>query len=177
MDVFLEYLLDKKSTSADILKKVGIVIAAFVVMLIVINVFALFGQFMLTYVPLALAAIVYGAYVLMRNFNIEYEYIFTNGELDIDVIKSRKVRKRLTSLSTKNIELMARKENSIYKRDFESEAIAKKYDAVFDPAKGGIFCAIYNVDGVRTMLTFQPPEKLAEAMKKMNPRAVILEEQ
>lgn len=175
MDVFLEYLLDKKSTAADVLKKVGIVAAALVVMLIVINVFAMFGQIMLTYVPLAIAGVVYGAYVLMRNFNLEYEYIFTNGDLDIDIIKSRKVRKRLTSLSTKNIEIMARKENDVYKRDFESEAIAKKYDAVYNPDKGGIFCAIYNVDGVRTMLTFQPPEKLAEAMKKLNPRAVVLD--
>ena len=69
MDVFLEYLLDKKSTAADVLKKVGIVVAALVVMLIVINVFAMFGQFMLTYVPLAIAGVVYGAYILMRNFN------------------------------------------------------------------------------------------------------------
>lgn len=176
MDVFLEYLLDKKSTATDVLKKLGIVAAAFVAMILVINILAMFGQVMITYMPLALAAIVYGAYVLMRNFNIEYEYVFTNGDLDIDIIKSRKTRKRLTSLSTKHIEIMARKENEVYKRDFESEAIVKKYDAVYDPTQGGIFCVIYNVDGVRTMLTFQPPQKLAEAMKKMNPRAVILDE-
>lgn len=175
MDVFLEYLLEKKSTPIDMLKKLGVVLAAFVLMIVVINILSMFGAFVVSYMPLFLAGIVYAAYVVMRNFNIEYEYIFTNGDLDIDIIKSRKVRKRLTNLNTKQIEIMARKENDVYKRDFESEAIAKKYDAVYDPSKGGIFCIIYNVDGVRTLLTFQPPEKLAEAMKKMNPRAVVLD--
>lgn len=172
MDIFLEYLLDKKNTAADMLKKVGIILAAIVVMILIINVMALFGTVLLSYVPLALAAEVYGVYLLIRNFNIEYEYIFTNGELDIDIIKSRRVRKRLTSLSTKNIELMARKDSDLYRRDFENESIAKKYDAVYDPAKGDIYCVLYSVDGVRSLLTFQPPEKLVEAMKKLNPRAV-----
>ncbi|MBQ4516800.1 MAG: hypothetical protein II978_08435 [Clostridia bacterium] len=175
MDVFLEYLLEKKSTMTDVLKKLGVVLAAFVLMIIVINILAMFGPFVTSYMPLFLAGIVYAAYIVMRNFNLEYEYIFTNGDLDIDIIKSRKVRKRLTNLNTKQIEIMARKDNDVYKRDFESEAIAKKYDAVYNPSKGDIFCVIYNVDGVRSMLTFQPPEKLAEAMKKMNPRAVILD--
>lgn len=172
MDIFLEYLLDKKSTAADMLKKVGIILAAVVVMILIVNIMAMFGTVLLSYMPLALAAEVYGVYLLIRNFNIEYEYIFTNGELDIDIIKSRRVRKRLTSLTTKNIELMARKENSLYRRDFENESIAKKYDAVYDPAKGDIYCVLYSVDGVRSLLTFQPPEKLVEAMQKLNPRAV-----
>lgn len=172
MDIFLEYLLDKKNTAADMLKKIGVVLAAVVVMILVMNILALFGSALIAYVPIALAAVVYGAYLLIRNFNIEYEYIFTNGELDIDVIKSRRVRKRLTSLNTKNIELMARRENDVYKRDFENEAIAKKYDAIYDPAKGDIYCVLYSVDGVRTLLSFQPPEKLVDAMKKLNPRAV-----
>ncbi|MBR5156382.1 MAG: hypothetical protein IKW59_01280 [Clostridia bacterium] len=175
MDVFLEYLLEKKSTMMDVLKKLGVVLAAFVLMIIVINILAMFGPLVTSYMPLFLAGIVYFAYIVMRNFNLEYEYIFTNGDLDIDIIKSRKVRKRLTNLNTKQIEIMARKDNDVYKRDFESEAIAKKYDAVYDASKGDIFCVIYNVDGVRSMLTFQPPEKLVEAMKKMNPRAVILD--
>lgn len=172
MDIFLEYLLDKKSTAADMLKKVGIILAAFVVMILIVNVMALFGTVLLSYMPLALAAEVYGVYLLIRNFNIEYEYIFTNGELDIDIIKSRRARKRLTSLNTKNIELMARKDSDLYRRDFENESIAKKYDAVYDPAKGDIYCVLYSVDGVRSLLTFQPPEKLVEAMQKLNPRAV-----
>ena len=154
------------------MKKAGIVLAAVVLMFLVVNIFAIFGPVLMSYAPLAIAAVVYGAYILMRNFNIEYEYIFTNGELDVDIIKSRRVRKRLISMSTKNIELMARQDNDVYRCDFESEAIVKKYDAVYDPAKGGIYCVLFHADGVRSMLTFQPPEKLVEAMKKMNPRAI-----
>ncbi len=176
MDVFLEYLLEKKSTGKDILIKLGIVLLAVVATYLVVTLFMMLGRFAMGYIPIGIAAVVYGAYIWMRNFNLEYEYIFTNGELDIDKIKSRKVRKRIVSVSCKNIELMASKENDVYKRDFENESITKKYEAVPDPAKGNIYCAIFNKDGERSLLTFQPPKKLAEEMKKYNPRSIFVDQ-
>ena len=175
MDTFLEYLMEKKSSNGDFIKKLGIVVAAFVVIIAVMNIFLLFGKYLLSYIPLAVAAVVYGAYILIRNFNVEYEYIFTNGDLDIDIIKSRRARRRLASLNVRQIEVMAKKENSAFANQFESDSIAKKFDAVYDPKKGGIYCVLYKVDGVRTLLTFQPPERLIEEMKKMNPRAIVLD--
>lgn len=182
MDVFLEYLVEKKSTGVDILKKAGVVLGTFVAMILGVNLLAIIGALLgipnelVSFMPLVLAGIVYGAYLILRGFNVEYEYIFTNGDLDIDVIKSRKVRKRLVNITTRRIELMARVDSPIHGREFENSSIAKKYDAVYDASQGGVFGVIFNRDGVRSMLTFQPPEKLAEEMKKLNPRAVFLDE-
>ncbi len=174
MDVFLEYLMRKKATGIDFLKKLGVVLVALVLCYLVILGFYQV-QFLRAYIFLALAGVVYFSIVFMRNFSLEYEYIFTNGDLDIDVVKARKTRKRMIGLSCKNIELMASDKNMTFKRDFEDGVFAKKYNAVFNPADGRIYHVIFSKDGERSLLTFQPPVKLLEAMQKMNPRCVNLD--
>lgn len=175
MDVFLEYLMRKKSTPMDVLKKIGLVLGAVLASIAVIIGFQLLGSFMTSYILLGIAGVVYFTVVLARNFNIEYEYIFTNGDLDIDVVKARKTRKRLVSLQCKNIELMAAEANMTFKRDFENQSISKRFNAVYDAAKGGIYHVIFVYDGEKILLSFQPPKKLLAAMKKMNPRCIHLE--
>lgn len=53
--------------------------------------FAMFG---ILFAGLAL----YGGYYLVTNLDVEYEYIFTNGELDVDKIIAQRKRKRLCSV-------------------------------------------------------------------------------
>ncbi len=174
MDIFLEYLLRKKSSGIDVVKKLGLVLAAVAACVIIIFAFSLV-QFLRAYILLGIAAVIYGLVVLMRNFSLEYEYIFTNGDLDIDIVKAQTTRKRMVNLSCKNIELMASDKNMNYKRDFESDSISKKFNAVYDASLGGIYHVLFVRDGERIMLTFQPPVKLLAAMKKMNPRCVNLD--
>lgn len=170
MDTFLEYLMKKKPTGMDFLKRLGIVLAALVLCYLVILGFSQV-QFLRAYIFIALAGVVYFSIIFMRNFDLEYEYIYTNGDLDIDIVKGRKTRKRMASLNTKHIELMASDKNMTYKRDFEG-TFAKKYNAVFDSAQGRVYHIIFSNNGERTLLTFQPPVKLLAAMQKMNPRLV-----
>ena len=46
----------------------------------------------------------YGAYYLNGFLSIEYEYIITNGTLDIDIIYSKRSRKRIASLELTDVE-------------------------------------------------------------------------
>lgn len=41
------------------------------------------------------AAALYGGYYLTTKLDVEYEYIFTNGEIDVDKITAQRSRKRL----------------------------------------------------------------------------------
>ncbi|MBE7047804.1 MAG: hypothetical protein E7393_00315 [Ruminococcaceae bacterium] len=174
MDIFLEYLMRKKPSGTDVMIKFGLVLAAVVLCVIMLGLPVVFGAFISTYVPLVIVAIIYGLMVLLRNFNLEYEYIFTNGDLDIDIIKGRKTRKRLVSFQCKDIEIMASAETGVYANEFNREGIASVYDAVYDTARGGVYCVLFAKDGKKHTLSFQPPVKLLEAMQKMNPRCVHL---
>lgn len=40
----------------------------------------------------------YGGYILITNMSVEYEYIVTNGEMDIDKIIAKRRRKRLITV-------------------------------------------------------------------------------
>lgn len=177
MDVFLEYLLQKRQTGLDILKKIGIILLALIVSLIIIAVFnfTVLGRYVGSFSLLLVVGAFYGAYILIRDTNLEYEYIFTNGDLDIDKIKGRKTRKRMTSLQCKNIECMAAADNAEFKNEFASQSIEERLDAVYDTQAGGIYCVIYKHKEKRALLKFQPPEKLLEAMKKFNPRNIHID--
>ena len=171
MDTFLEYLMKKKTTGREMLIKFGIVVLAVILMFIVFTVLVSI-PFLSSLSLLGAVGVVYFAYIFLRNFDLEYEYIFTNGELDIDAIKGRKVRKRIASVSCKNIELMAPIDDGNFKREFENESIIKKFDAVYDASKGGIYGVIYSDMGETRLIKFQPPQNLVEAMKKYNPRCI-----
>ena len=92
-DFYSEQLEAKKSGSSETAKKIliGVLTALVAAFLFLIIIFPL---------SLLLVGLVfYGGYYLMTGIDTEYEYILTNGDLDIDKITGKRKRKRL--LSTK----------------------------------------------------------------------------
>ena len=61
-------------------------------------------RFLITFACVALCfavimfTIIYGGVHLLQNLNLEYEYIFTNGDLDIDKVIAAKSRKHLATI-------------------------------------------------------------------------------
>ena len=105
MDLFCEYLVKKKSMS-DNLKRAGLILACAAVCFAIIY-FSLFvKRAFISAMPILVAAAIYGTVIFGRNFSLEYEYIFTNGVLDIDVIKGRARRAKLISVPCRKIEYM-----------------------------------------------------------------------
>ena len=97
MDTFFEQIVAMKKNLKSIALIVLIWLAAVVLSAICIVI-----------VPLPLSAllvvgILYGAFKLSMMFNIEYEYILTNGEIDIDKITAKNSRKRMLTFSCKDI--------------------------------------------------------------------------
>lgn len=88
-DFYAEYLVEKKPSGADTAKKLLIGIAAVLLSGFVM----LFTFFPMSIGPAAL--VIYGAYYVISGLDTEYEYILTNGELDIDKISGKRKRKRL----------------------------------------------------------------------------------
>ena len=87
-DVFVEQIVEKRQDLKTVLLKTGIVLAA----LLLSSVFLFFGILRMFF-PFVFAVSIYGAYLLIRSQNFEFEYSFTNGDLDIDRIFSRRSRK------------------------------------------------------------------------------------
>ena len=94
MDSFLEYMIEQKRKPIVKLKKALIYIAAIFLSLILSFILMLISAQAVSMIPITILALLYGAYYINCSFNVEFEYILTNGELDIDKISNKKRRKR-----------------------------------------------------------------------------------
>ena len=166
MDIFCEYLVKKKSSN-DVIKQALLIIAC--IWICLLSAYALVFIFpkYVWLVPPIWGAVIYGTVNLRRNFSLEYEYIFTNGHLDIDVIKGKSKRKSLLSFPVRNIEYMAP-----YNGANMSER--EEINIIHDEKRRGKYYADFSQNGTAYRLIFQPPEKLLENMKKYNPRNINL---
>lgn len=162
MDVFCEYIVKVKKNPVELtISALGIILA---VILLGFSLFFLFTPFS-SFVLLIDAGVVYGAYILITHFNVEYEYILTNGDIDIDKITAKRKRKRVLSFSTKEFEIVAP-----YKQ-------GENYTNVLDLGTRNYedaYYAVFSKDGQKKTLVFNPPQKMIEAMKTYSPRTVHL---
>ena len=162
MDVFCEYIVKVKKNPVELtISALGIILA---VSLLGFSLFFFFTPFS-SFVLLIDAGVVYGAYILITHFNVEYEYILTNGDIDIDKIIAKRKRKRVLSFSTKEFEIVAP-----YKQ-------GENYTNVLDLGTRNYenaYYAVFSKDGQKKTLVFNPPQKMIEAMKTYSPRTVHL---
>lgn len=172
MDVFLEYIVPHKKGTKDVLKIVGILVALLVVMT-AIGVLTLMSAAFASVSFVLLAAAVFGAYYLITAQNIEYEYIVTNGEIDVDMIINRRKRKRLITVHSRTFDVVA-PVGSPEHRGEENATYTRVIDASSASDNGKAYFASFSKDGQRIKLIFEPTEKMLEAFKTFVPRNVFI---
>ena len=148
MDRFSEQLIKKEATGRDMFLR-GLMIAA-AMFLIIALVFA-FVYIGIVAVAAA-AAVIWGLVWLLQGTSVEYEYIVTNDDLDIDKIVGKRKRKRLVTISLKTVT-----EIGEYRSDesLDSEVAVMAHDETgsdmwylyADTAKYGKLALVFNPDG------------------------------
>ena len=114
----------------------------------------------------------FGAYWVMGFLNVEYEYIFTNGELDIDVIYNRTRRKRMYSGGVSNFEVMAHVDDKNHSGDFNSAQETKNYSSGVTTDDTYAFLTTYK--GKRVKIIFEPNEMMLKAISTvLTPRKLF----
>ena len=174
-DTFLEYIVKRKPEPKTSLLKVAIILATVVIcyfgLILLTSSQALmqFGSIFL----LLLAGIVYGAYRLFISFNYEYEYIVTNGELDVDKIIARRSRKRMCTIRPVDVEIMA-PYNDEYKNQYDRGEFALTVDASSSKyAQNRWFILADTKKYGRVRLLWEPTDKMIDNMRTYMPRKVM----
>ncbi len=185
-DVFMEYLVAKKKDKKDKLMIAGVIAGAVIVScVLLILIFAvglavaaggqsnMVSQMMFSVGLLLIAFAWYLVYLFAGTRNIEYEYILTNNDFDIDKVMSKKGRKHLVSFDIREATCIASvnddENNGDYKNRPEN---VKLLDYSAHNSNAETFFADVTVEGERNIILFQPTMKMVEAMWKFNPRAV-----
>lgn len=162
MDNYKEQLVKKGKDSSDTLKwllvtAAGIIAAAILMFLSL--------QFLNNFIiGLILAAVVlWGTYYILGGFYIEYEYILTNGEMDIDKIMGQRKRKRLITADVKSSTAFG-KEKTAVKGDMTLVDVSCR------ESDNNYYIDFRHRELGNTRLIFTPNEEMLEMIEKYIPR-------
>ena len=165
-DLYSELLVKKDKTAKDSLLKYG---------LIVLTVLAVFAGLIITPLALIIAvALGIACYFVIPKTDVEYEYLFINGDFDIDMIMSKTKRKKVKSFKLSEADLAAPLDS--HRMDYyNSNQKLKVQDFSSGNPEHKRF-AIVCRDGADTCkVIIEPDEILAKTMRNTAPSKVFLD--
>lgn len=170
MDVFVEQMVVKRKTGKDLARTAACALGGAIALFLIVS---FLGQFLGVLSFLIVAAVFYLLYQVVIGSNIEYEYSFTNGAMDVDKIIAARRRKRLTALNAREIEMMGTKRNSGFEGYMKNGEI-KKVFACASIDDDDVYFVLYTEDGVKKLLLFNPNERIRDGFRRLNPQKVFL---
>ena len=169
MDNFAEQLVRRNMTKSEKSKR-SLMLAGGVIITILLTAAAML---MLARPLIAFAGLIfaagagYGTYFYVQNTDVEYEYTFTNGELDIDKIIAKKRRKSLVSIDISKFADFGKYADSSEETEEMTVVIASN-----NIAQQEYFADFPHEEYGSTRLIFCPDEKMLENINRFLPRAL-----
>lgn len=166
-DVFIEKIVKRKKTGKDHLMIFGFISAYIALILLAV----MFIQYTAPFLIFIIAGGAYGLFYLITNLDLEYEYICTNGHLDIDAIIHKRRRKRKMSMKAQDMEVVASVQSDEFK-EYSKQSNLKTYDfgSNVDNSKLWFFVGTYK--DARSLVCFEPDERIMKDLKRYNPSKV-----
>ncbi|MCK9479910.1 MAG: DUF6106 family protein [Firmicutes bacterium] len=168
MDFFNEYIVTQKKGAKEFLLIFAMIVGAILLILLL----TAFAGYLQSFFLLLLAGVIYMLYIGISAQNIEYEYIVTNGELDIDKIAARRKRTRVISAHSRNFEYFAPL-NQEHMAEFNNPNITKRFDFSSNTKSPRVYFVILNKDNEKTCFTFEPTDKMLDCFSRYVPRNVF----
>lgn len=165
-DLYSEWLVKKEKTSKDSLIKFGLIA------LLVLAVAA--GLFVHPILLIAAVALGTACYIIIPRTDLEYEYLFVNGELDIDKVIAKSKRKKVMSVDMEEVDLVAPEKS--HRMDYYNGNTRMKtldYSSGNPEHKRLAMIARHENETVRIII--EPDEKMAQAIKNSSPGKVFLD--
>jgi len=166
MDNFAEQLVKKNDTGSDkkrrtMLTVVGILFSLSLAVLAVLQL----GRPHVALLGLVLAIVAgFGTYHIVQNTKVEYEYTFTNGELDVDKIIAQKKRRELMSTNVRQLTDFGKYSNDMEETEDMTVILATDNIAAHE------YYADFTDETVgKARLIFAPNEKMLENIQKFLP--------
>ena len=109
-------------------------------------------------------------FVAKKKLYVEYEYSFTNGEIDIDKITDKSNRKTVANFHIKDIEIMAKADSDLIKHSgFNYE---KELNFYTNYNKSTVNSILLTCNQEKLRINFVPDKEFLELCFSMNPRKV-----
>ena len=119
------------------------------------------------------AVLVVVCWLFVPKLEVEYEYLYVNGELDIDAIYSKQKRKKMGSYDASELEILA-PENSHELDSFRNRKDLKVHDYSSMEENAKTFGMVINGEKGMELIYFDPNEAILKDMQRIAPRSVKL---
>lgn len=108
---------------------------------------------------------------LFPRLNVEYEYVFVDGQLDFDKIIGKAKRKTLLRIDLEQAEIIAPMNS--HSLDGYTYVASEKKDFSSGNKDSKPYVIVANVEGKKLRIIFEPSEKMVTMMKQKSPRKVV----
>jgi len=107
---------------------------------------------------------------LLPKLNVEYEYIFVDGQIDFDKITGKSRRKTIMRIDMEQVEIIAPKGSHALDAYTNTNCVKMDFSSGSKDAKP--YIAIANKDGKKYMIAFEPNELMLAMIKQKSPRKI-----
>ena len=128
-------------------------------------------------IPLLLivaVALAVACYFIIPKTDMEYEYLFVNGELDIDAVMAKSKRKKVKSLDIREADLIAPL-NSHRMDYYNGNTKLKTLDYSSGDPSHRRFAVIIKSENENCRIIIEPDEHMIQAIKNSAPGKVFLD--
>jgi hypothetical protein len=160
---YVEAGVKRRKTMKSHLTKASIILA-------VVVVFG-FGNVFLGSIGTFVASImVVGCFYIFPRFNVEYEYIYCDGQLDFDRIAGNIKRKNILRIDFDKVEMVAPVNSHAFDNYKHLKLTTRDFTSLNPDAK--VYAIVFrgNRDNVRIL--FEPSEKMLACIKHKTPRKI-----
>lgn len=176
MDSFLEEVVVKHNR--------GVQTVAYVVANIMMVLFGLVGLFLLQmlFMQFSVFALIetilfVGAAVLLFLYRdrvrTEYEYTFTNGDLDFAMVFNNQKRKSLGTMRVKNVESFGPVDSNAFRKLINMPGLKRRNWFLNRDAK--LYYFYYQKESEKNVIVLEPSDEMVEAIRKYLPRGAYQE--
>ena len=168
MDSFIEKIVQKKKTGQDRAISFGIILASFIVAFAILLILT---QYISQFAFLLSIGALYLGFRFQSRGNVEFEYLVTNGSIDIDKIISQRKRVRVFSADCKDFEALAR----VKSRHFGPH-ITNGAEIIFagtNMSSEDLFFANLSYKGKKTVLYFEPDQRMLDSFRRYIPSKIL----
>lgn len=159
-DFYAEKLVKKKTTGKDMLIKV---------VMIALTVLAVLLLFILPFGILLVLLMIGLDILILRSLDVEYEYQYINGDIDIDKIMHKERRKNVFTANIKDMEILA----PLGTPQLDSFANASVYDFTSGFDNAAVYVMVVAENGNTKRVFFEPDDKMVEGIWMQAPRKVV----
>ena len=165
-DLYNEILVKRKRTTQDNLIMVGLIALAALL--------AFVGLFMIPVVLIAAMIAVAACIYIIPGLNKEYEYLYVNGDFDIDLIRAKQRRKRVASYSIDQLEMVAPStshELDSYRQ--RSGAVVKNFTSLEENVPS--VTLVYQTEKATELVMLEIGEDIIKDLRRLAPRKISRE--